>query len=179
MMRLPGYRWPVGVERTPANRRVRLPPRHWNPEPKFGLRVAPPEPLRLDDGDYIAYQQDSIDAFRLALASSFDLPRLCKPLRDDDYIVFANDPVQFIVDPRIPSGEMHVVQGQRVVAKVVNLGDGDGYEGRCETTNTERYANPACACPTYEGNMGPCRTWLAGLNGRCAYCDHLEECHST
>lgn len=51
-------------------------------------------------------------------------------------------------------------------------------QGRCDFTQTERFANPACECPTYEGNLGPCRTFEAGLNGRCVYCDHAETCHA-
>ena len=48
--------------------------------------------------------------------------------------------------------------------------------GVCETTSTPR---KACAldCGTYVGNLGPCGTWEKGANGRCAYCDHGEDCH--
>jgi hypothetical protein len=50
-------------------------------------------------------------------------------------------------------------------------------QGRCETTLAERFTNPRCECPTYPGNLGPCRTWEAGMNGRCVYCDHTLRCH--
>lgn len=42
---------------------------------------------------------------------------------------------------------------------------------------TERFVNPLCACPTYPGNLGPCKTWERGGNGRCVYCDHTLLCH--
>lgn len=53
-------------------------------------------------------------------------------------------------------------------------------QGRCDTTMTERFSYPDCSCGTYEGNLGPCKTWLAGpdpLNPRCTYCDHALGCH--
>jgi hypothetical protein len=49
--------------------------------------------------------------------------------------------------------------------------------GKCDVTLTERYANPGCVCATYAGNKGPCRSWEAGANGRCVYCDHTMACH--
>lgn len=52
-------------------------------------------------------------------------------------------------------------------------------QGRCEMTLTERFANPDCRCPTYDGNLGPCRTFEAGANGRCVYCDHETICHES
>lgn len=51
-------------------------------------------------------------------------------------------------------------------------------QGLCETTLTERFAFDDCVCGTYPENMGPCRTFLPGLDGRCAYCDHRLGCHS-
>ena len=51
-------------------------------------------------------------------------------------------------------------------------------QGLCETTLTERFANPECTCATYESNLGPCKIFEAGANGRCVYCDHEKECHS-
>ena len=51
-------------------------------------------------------------------------------------------------------------------------------QGLCDFTQTERFANPSCRCLTYEGNLGPCRTYLIGASGRCVYCDHDECCHS-
>jgi hypothetical protein len=51
-------------------------------------------------------------------------------------------------------------------------------QGLCETTSTERFFNPWCSCPTYPGNLGPCKTWEMGGNGRCVYCDHEVACHS-
>ncbi len=50
-------------------------------------------------------------------------------------------------------------------------------QGPCETTGTPRYHNPDCKCPTYAGNLGPCRTYETGSNGRCVYCDHRHKCH--
>lgn len=50
-------------------------------------------------------------------------------------------------------------------------------QGPCETTGTERFENTNCKCPTYMGNLGPCRTFEEGSNGRCVYCDHEIECH--
>lgn len=53
----------------------------------------------------------------------------------------------------------------------------NGSQGRCETTLTERFANPDCKCPTYAGNLGPCRTFEVGMSERCVYCDHERDCH--
>lgn len=50
-------------------------------------------------------------------------------------------------------------------------------QGLCETTQTERYYNPACKCATYEDNLGPCNEFEQGSNGRCVYCDHEKGCH--
>lgn len=50
-------------------------------------------------------------------------------------------------------------------------------QGRCQTTQTERFENPLCRCPTYAGNLGPCSAFKAGANGRCVYCDHTTACH--
>lgn len=50
-------------------------------------------------------------------------------------------------------------------------------QGLCETTLTERFENPDCACETYPDNLGPCKTFEEGASGRCAYCDHEAECH--
>lgn len=47
----------------------------------------------------------------------------------------------------------------------------------CDTTLTERHPVENCQCQTYEGNLGPCKTYEAGVNGRCVYCDHEERCH--
>ena len=51
--------------------------------------------------------------------------------------------------------------------------------GICETTLTPRLPRSMCkGCGTYEGNLGPCTTWLEGAEqGRCAYCDHKLVCH--
>ena len=54
------------------------------------------------------------------------------------------------------------------------LGD---QQGRCETTLTERFDYPDCSCGTYEGNLGPCKTYEEGASGRCVYCEHDIECH--
>jgi len=54
----------------------------------------------------------------------------------------------------------------------------DENQGRCETTLTERFSNPFCQCNTYVGNLGPCRTFEIGTNGRCVYCDHEPNCHA-
>lgn len=52
-------------------------------------------------------------------------------------------------------------------------------QGRCDTTLTERFAHPVCACGTYEGNLGPCKVFEAGMDPeRCVYCDHKGECHA-
>jgi hypothetical protein len=50
-------------------------------------------------------------------------------------------------------------------------------QGLCDATMTERFLNPMCVCDTYEGNLGPCKTWEEGSNGRCVYCDHNRMCH--
>jgi hypothetical protein len=50
---------------------------------------------------------------------------------------------------------------------------------RCDVTQTVRYANPNCKCPTYEGNLGPCASHEQGANGRCVYCDHELNCYPT
>ena len=51
-------------------------------------------------------------------------------------------------------------------------------QGRCKTTLTERFEYPECRCGTYEGNLGPCKTFEEGAEiGRCVYCDHKIECH--
>ncbi len=50
-------------------------------------------------------------------------------------------------------------------------------QGLCDTTQTERFFAPDCLCKTYEGNLGPCRTFEKGGNGRCALCDHEPSCH--
>lgn len=59
-------------------------------------------------------------------------------------------------------------QANRVVAS----------QGLCDTTMTERF-DQVCTCDTYAGNKGPCNTFEAGDNGRCAYCDHGHQCHET
>lgn len=51
-------------------------------------------------------------------------------------------------------------------------------QGRCDTTLTERFENPKCRCNTYPDNLGPCKTWEVGMNGRCVYCDHENLCHA-
>ena len=50
-------------------------------------------------------------------------------------------------------------------------------EGVCETTSTERFVNLNCKCDTYPDNLGPCKDFEVGANGRCVYCDHNLECH--
>lgn len=51
-------------------------------------------------------------------------------------------------------------------------------QGRCEMTLTERFEYPDCCCGTYEGNLGPCKTFEEGAaKGRCVYCDHGIACH--
>lgn len=47
----------------------------------------------------------------------------------------------------------------------------------CGTTLTPRF-EVTCECPTYSSNAGVCKTFEAGLNGRCVYCDHTRLCHS-
>ena len=51
------------------------------------------------------------------------------------------------------------------------------FQGICDTTMTKRYENPFCHCPTYPENLGPCKDFEEGSNGRCVYCDHKVECH--
>lgn len=58
-----------------------------------------------------------------------------------------------------------------------SFGDKSLSQGRCEATLTERFYNSRCACSTYQGNLGPCKTYEEGPNGRCAYCDHEAGCH--
>ena len=54
----------------------------------------------------------------------------------------------------------------------------DKSQGRCETTLTERFAYRGCQCGTYDGNLGPCKTWESGADPtRCVYCDHTYACH--
>ena len=48
---------------------------------------------------------------------------------------------------------------------------------RCETTLTERFEVENCECDTYPDNLGPCATYLVGINENCVYCDHNEKCH--
>lgn len=50
-------------------------------------------------------------------------------------------------------------------------------QGRCGTTLAERFAYPDCNCGTYEGNLGPCKTYVEGMSGRCVYCEHGAKCH--
>ena len=50
-------------------------------------------------------------------------------------------------------------------------------QGLCETTLTERFEYPDCKCDTYEGNLGPCKTFEEGMSGRCVYCEHAKVCH--
>jgi hypothetical protein len=50
-------------------------------------------------------------------------------------------------------------------------------QGVCEITMTPRFYNALCKCPTYQNNLGPCKTFEAGANGRCVWCDHEESCH--
>ncbi len=49
-------------------------------------------------------------------------------------------------------------------------------QGRCDTTETERFENPNCICKTYARNLGPCADHELGGNGRCCYCDHEMTC---
>jgi hypothetical protein len=51
-------------------------------------------------------------------------------------------------------------------------------QGFCETTLTERFSFDDCVCGTYAENLGPCRTYLPGMNRRCSYCDHSIGCHA-
>jgi hypothetical protein len=51
-------------------------------------------------------------------------------------------------------------------------------QGPCETTLTERFKFSGCQCGTYEGNLGPCKSWEEGSNSRCVYCDHTLKCHN-
>jgi hypothetical protein len=50
-------------------------------------------------------------------------------------------------------------------------------QGKCETTLTERFSYPPCHCGTYEGNLGPCKTYEQGASGQCVYCEHDLACH--
>ncbi|MEJ0047067.1 MAG: hypothetical protein WDN04_13830 [Rhodospirillales bacterium] len=53
-------------------------------------------------------------------------------------------------------------------------------QGLCETTKTPRFFNPSCACATYEGNAGPCRTFEeSAVDDHCVYCDHNAACHAS
>lgn len=48
----------------------------------------------------------------------------------------------------------------------------------CDTTETPRASTTLCqACETYENNLGPCKEFEMGMNGRCVYCDHDMRCH--
>lgn len=47
----------------------------------------------------------------------------------------------------------------------------------CETTLTESFYNPKCACKTYPENLGPCKTFERGAGTQCVYCDHEKICH--
>lgn len=67
--------------------------------------------------------------------------------------------------------------GWRLAAPPV-AADAPKAQGRCETTQTERFENPACVCPTYAGNLGPCQRFEASANQRCVYCDHERLCPS-
>ena len=43
---------------------------------------------------------------------------------------------------------------------------------------TERFEYPGCKCGTYQGNLGPCKTFEVGADAaRCVYCDHTQACH--
>lgn len=46
----------------------------------------------------------------------------------------------------------------------------------CGITLTPRF-EVTCDCPTYASNAGVCKTFEAGSNGRCVYCDHTRYCH--
>lgn len=50
----------------------------------------------------------------------------------------------------------------------------------CDTTLTPRHPRTNCGCDTYVENMGPCAVagYLVGMNGKCVFCDHEEECHA-
>ena len=39
-------------------------------------------------------------------------------------------------------------------------------QGFCETT-LERFRVTECKCDTYEGNLGSCKSFDKGINGRC------------
>jgi hypothetical protein len=47
----------------------------------------------------------------------------------------------------------------------------------CDTTMTPRVARHWCVCVVRTDELGPCRHWEQGANGRCVYCDHEEYCH--
>ena len=49
-------------------------------------------------------------------------------------------------------------------------------QGRCDTTQAERFVQPGCECRTYPTNLGPCENHVEGGNGRCVYCDHGLTC---
>lgn len=48
----------------------------------------------------------------------------------------------------------------------------------CDTTLTPRVQGIECDCGTYADNLGPCRTFEAGSEDRCVYCDHGLSCHN-
>lgn len=53
-------------------------------------------------------------------------------------------------------------------------------QGKCDTTWTERFANPECSCGfTDIDGLGPCATYVGGSDPRCVYCAHLQPCHET
>ena len=76
---------------------------------------------------------------------------------------------------------MHQFGEGTVAVESLNMTKQGQSQGFCETTNTERFFNVWCAgslrCPTYPENLGPCKTFEEGSNGRCVYCDHLLKCH--
>ena len=73
------------------------------------------------------------------------------------------------LQPRVPDQMKHAYKHWKSTLS--------GSQDRCEITLTERFDNPECACNTYPDNLGPCKTFKAGSNGNCVYCDHNEECH--
>ena len=70
-----------------------------------------------------------------------------------------------------------VYRAMLAAAPAAPAADGLVEQGRCETTLTERYANPKCICGTYPDNLGPCLTFGINAAGRCVYCDHDARCH--
>jgi len=75
-----------------------------------------------------------------------------------------------------PSGAENVLLSRTTDSGIPSMKTGDS-QGLCETTMTERF-EVACQCGTYEGNLGACKTFLAGADpARCVYCDHKAECH--